>query len=172
MLFTYNWIIITFTLIVPALLLCLLQWWLSKRTSPVPGLILPILHLILTSLLLMAFVTYSAAGMTTVSGITAMTGYEQIDTEAIERLQESSGDIQPTPPPVPATPGESASIGIIGGADGPTAIFVSGPTDILSLLPAFLLLNIPTGVYIVIYAVTRCHVRHHRTIDKTTIQDL
>ena len=163
MLFTYNWIIIAFAIIIPALLLCLLQWWLSKRTSPVPGLILPILHLILTILLVLAFSAYSFVGTTE---------YEQIEAEQLEILQEASGDVQPTPPPIEATPGESASIGIIGGADGPTAIFVSGPTDMLSLLPLFLLLNIPTGVYIVIYAVTRSHVRHRRTIDKTTIQDL
>ena len=122
MLFQPRFTFFLLFLIIPALLLCLLQWWLSKRTSPVPGLILPILHLILTIVLVLAFSAYSFVGTT---------GYEQIETEQLEILQEASGDVQPTPPPIEATPGESASIGIIGGADGPTAIFVAGPTDML-----------------------------------------
>ena len=165
MLFQPRFTVFLVVLIIPALLLCLLQWWLSGRKSPIPGLILPILHAVTTLVLLIAFVAFS---------VTGSTGYEQIDADQLEILQEASGDVQPTPPPVEATPDESAAIGIIGGADGPTAIFVAGPgdVDILSLLPAYLLLNIPTGIYIVIYALTRRNLHRRKTIDKTTIQDL
>ena len=38
------------------------------------------------------------------------------------------------------TPGEAASIGIIGGADGPTAIFVTTPLWVSYILPAVLMI--------------------------------
>ena len=44
----------------------------------------------------------------------------------------------------------AASVGIIGGADGPTAIFVSGPTFLLELLSALVILFfIALAVYVI-----------------------
>ena len=151
---------------IPAVLLILLQIWLSKRESRIPGLILPALHLIFSIVVILSFAAYSVTGGLSATTVVTDSRYEAIIEQEDERgvlvLEEDTE----------AAPDESHSVGIIGGADGPTAIFVAGPSDILSLLPLLLLLNIPTAAHLLIYFVQRRKRDHRKTIDKTRIQDL
>lgn len=151
---------------VPTVLLILLQIWLSKRESRIPGLILPALHLLLSIVVMLSLAAYSVTGGLSATSVITDSGYETI----IE--QEDEDDVLVLEEEIEATPDESHSVGIIGGADGPTAIFVTGSSNILSLLPLFLLLNIPTAIHLLIYFIQRCKRSHRKTVDKTRIQDL
>ena len=135
-------------------LMCLLQYWLSGRKSRIPGLILPALQVILSIIIILSFAAYSYDGAS-----------YSITTVAYETVEDESGNV------LSITEAEDASVGIIGGADGPTSIFVPGPDTLLMLVMAFAVANIPTAIYLAIYSIVR-HNKKHNTVNKTLIQDL
>ena len=158
---------------IPAALLCLLQWWLSKRQSPVPGLILPVLHVILSIILLMSVAAYSVHDFISVTAVT--TG-----DDGIVMVEDSAGNVlalSSFPDEVPAESDaepqeDGSSVGIIGGADEPTAIYAHTESTIPKVIGLFLLFNIPTYIYVIIYVIQRRKLRRNRTVNKTLIQDL
>lgn len=163
----------------------LLQWWLSGRKSRVWGWILPALHIVLSIVIIVSFAAFSFVSdvaVTSVISNTAVSGTLVLGSNSGEVLAAVSTPVEddgmtdgPTSvlitEEIEATPDESRSVGIIGGADGPTAIFVSDSPDWLMFALAFLLLNIPTAVLLVIYFIRRRRIKRN-TINKTIIQDL
>ena len=135
-------------------LMCLLQYWLSGRKSRIPGLILPTLSLILSIIIILSFAAYSYDG----------TSYS-VTTVAYETIDDESGNV------LSLAEETDASVGIIGGADGPTSVFVSNPAGLLPVVMTFAVANIPTAVYLTIYFIVR-HNKKHNTVNKTLIQDL
>ena len=168
----------------------LLQWWLSGRKSRVWGWILPALHIVLSIVIIVSFAAFSFVSDVAVTSVavtsaisnTAVSGTLVLGSNSGEVLAAVSTPVEddgmtdgPTSvlitEEIEATPDESRSVGIIGGADGPTAIFVSDSPDWLMFALAFLLLNIPTAVLLVIYFIRRRRIKRN-TINKTIIQDL
>ena len=154
------------------LLEALLQWWLSGRKNRFLGWILPALHIVLSIVLILSLSAYTFSGASySVSSVVTLTDDEMIavedDGNSILVLEETAAEETEA---IPDSDGRG-SIGIIGGADGPTSIFVSGSTDWPMLILAFLMLNIPTAVLIVIYIIQRSRIRRN-TLNKTIIQDL
>jgi len=158
---------------IPTALLCLLQWWLSKRQSPVPGLILPVLHVIISIVLSLSFATYSFVDNVSVSTVVHMEGGAVI-------VEDESGNVLALanyPDEVPAESEDEpqvdeSSVSIIGGADGPTAIYAKTESTIPAIIGLFLLFNIPTYIYVIIYVIQRRKLSRNRTVNKTLIQDL
>lgn len=163
----------------------LLQWWLSGRKSRVWGWILPALHIVLSIVIIVSFAAFSFVSDVAVTSVItnhASDGTLVLEADSGEVLAAVSTPVEddgmtdgPTSvlitEEIEATPDESRSVGIIGGADGPTAIFVSDSPDWLMFALAFLLLNIPTAVLLVIYFIRRRRIKRN-TINKTIIQDL
>lgn len=148
--------------ILPAALLLCLQVLLSRMQARWPGLILPALHLLLSILIIVANVMFMVNPHQVVSRF--------IDESAVEVDDGDAG-----------TDDADAFVGIIGGADGPTAIFVSSSlgnaswNDTATLpLSALLfgLLNIPTLVDLAIYAAFRKKRRGDSAVNKSRIRDL
>ncbi len=145
--------------VLPTALLIWLQVRLSRRESRWPGLILPGLSLLLSIVVAAGLVLMMANVRSSVEQTSVEQAYESSDVESDVDEPET----------------DDASIGIIGGADGPTAIFVSGPdfpSSALMLFPIFLLLNIPTAIELAIYAAFRRKRRKRADVDKSRIQDL
>lgn len=108
--------------IVFAVLIFLLQRHLSRAKSRWPGLILPLLSLLLTMAIC----------------LTSMTGF--------------------------STPARA-----IGGANGPTSIYVTSQQIPLRTTIVHI---IPTAALLIVYFIQRKRGRHNRDMDKSRIQDL
>ena len=179
---------------IPLALLCLLQWWLSRRQSPVPGLILPVLHVILSVIMLFSFTAYTAYDIISVSTVTTYDGGAVVvedaagNTLALEEIPAETpaedNDLPPTPPPQPdesaedtaddadaqvTPPPQEAESAV---PDDPTAVYANTESTIPTVIGLFLLFNIPTYVYVIIYVIERRKLRRSRTVNKTLIQDL
>ena len=148
--------------ILPAALLLCLQVILSRRPARWPGLVLPALHLLLSIVIIVANVLFMVNPGQEISSSTDESVVEVDDGDA----EASNVD---------------ASVGIIGGADGPTAIFVSsslgdaswnGTATLPLVTLLFGLLNIPTLVELAIYAAFRNKRRSDNAVNKSRIRDL
>lgn len=148
--------------ILPAALLLCLQVILSRRPARWPGLVLPALHLLLSIVIIVANVLFMVNPGQEISSFTDESVVEVDDGDA----EASNVD---------------ASVGIIGGADGPTAIFVSsslggaswnGTATLPLVTLLFGLLNIPTLVELAIYAAFRSKRRSDNAVNKSRIRDL
>ena len=137
---------------IPSVLLILLQIWLSGRESRLPGLVLPVLHIVLAIFVVVSFSAYSFVDDVAITTVVT-------ETDGVIDSTDKSSD-------------PSMSVGIIGGADGPTSVFVAGSVDPLAMTPLFLLLNIPTALHLAIYFIQRRRHSRRSAIDKTRIQDL
>ena len=138
------------------LLEALLQWWLAGRKNRFAGWILPALHIVLSIVLILSFSAYSFNDMSVSVSTVVVDAPEEAIVAESEAIPESSS---------------RGSVGIIGGADGPTEIFVTGEIGWPQLILAFLMLNIPTAVLIALYFIRRRRIRR-AAVDKTVIQDL
>ena len=146
-------------------LMCMLQYLLSGRKSRIPGLILPALNLIFSVIVILSFAAFSYVG-TSYSATTVEYAMVEDANGNVLSITEETEAIDS----LPAV--EESSVGILGGADGPTSIFVAGPQSLLPVVGVFLLTNIiPTALYLTIYFLVR-RSKKRSTVDKTLVQDL
>lgn len=167
---TLIWQIFNIVLIVG--LLGLLQWWLSRRKSPVPGLILPVLHVILSVIMLLSVATYSVHDFVSVTALTTSGG-------GAIMVEDASGNVlalSSYPDEVPAEsddlPADESSADIIVSEDDPVTSYAQTESTLPTVFGLFLLFNIPTYIYLIIYGIERRKMRRSRTVNKTLIQDL
>lgn len=134
--------------------LIVLQVYLSKKESKWPGLILPILSLVMALVAAFGMYLFSAVRF---DGTEIVTGYEEIIVETeideieVEGIDEEEYELENIQE---VTASEAVGIGFGG------------------VLLLFVLFNIPTAVYFIIYACCRNSGKQKRALEKMALQDL
>ncbi|MFL2079901.1 hypothetical protein [Marinilactibacillus psychrotolerans] len=133
----------------------LFQIFLSKTESKIPGLILPILSFGFSFIMLFGILTWvSYDSHTEVSYPNEDESDEIVEFEETEDIEETEG------------------ISIFGSEDEELEEDTSIAQGIIGTITIFLCSNIPTGIFLVIYYVTRKDRNKNKHIDHTRIQDL
>ena len=161
--------------------LCFLQVYLSKKTHAVPGLVLPCICLVLSLITVISLISYSTDFSNT-----------SIGTDSYEIKFSSDGEMDITNTQTGEavewvlSKDEEGTSWIADKANGNLIIeeaiateSVGQATSDISTVPTiwgsivyFILANIPTAVFFVIYGVIRSKMRSRAQLDKMAIQDL
>ena len=158
--------------------LCFLQAYLSKRLNWWLGLILPLVNIALTALVVFGLISYVLVGTTTVAVTTdyyeaSANRYDPIEVRDLTTGEYISWHADAEGRIIDDRTGADTGLfvdEVINNADAGDAVAESGVAP--GLVAAFIIMNVPTAVYMIIYGACRDKLRAKAMIQKMEIQDL
>ena len=161
--------------------LCFLQVYLSKKASPLPGLILPVLSILLSVAAAIGMVNYSVAGS---AGISIMTDKYEAGTSDFEEIivhdlttgEMIEWDVNDDGFIIDLRDGTNTGISMEAMEESirqnETINETAAGVPVIGAVILFVMMNLPTIAYFIIYAVCRRRFGAAKQLAKMELQDM
>ena len=160
---------------------CFLQAYLSKKASPLPGLILPVLSILLSIVAVIGMVNYSVVGtsgfsITTDKYEAGTSDFEEILVHDLTTGESIEWDVNDDGYIIDLRDGTNTGISM---EDVETSIRLNeniketgAGVSVIGAVMLFVMMNLPTAVYFIIYAVCRRRFGAAKQLAKMELQDM